>query len=388
MTAKTPLYDWHAAAGKLVDFAGWWLPVTYAEGLIAEHLNTRKNGGLFDISHMGRFLLDGPGALPFLEEMLTNRAGKLLPGRAQYTLISDPNGCPIDDAYLYRLEEDRFMLVVNAANQERAWQWLMGHKQAGAELTDASRSLAMLAVQGPQSERLLSALMAEPLPTPGRNHGGWNRLQGVDLFVARTGYTGEPLGFELFPPWEQTLPVWQVLTRTGAEFGLSPVGLGARDTLRLEAGLPLYGHEYAADRPILSMPTARLGVDLSRNRGKFVGQEALAAQAAKLPQRVYAVAALTRGMMREGSPVLMDGKQVGELTSATTIPAWRFAGDRPGQEHYIRPLGLALLDSATQVGREVEIIYRKKTLPGRVVDAFVRPQGRYLKPIEFEGGAV
>jgi aminomethyltransferase len=389
LSAKTPLHDWHIAhGGKLVEFAGWWLPVSYGEGLIAEHLNTRKNGGLFDISHMGRFMISGNGALPFLESILTNWAGKLLPGRAQYTLISDPDGRPIDDAYLYRTEEDRFMLVVNASNREKAWQWLNRHNKADAKLIDASQDLAMLAVQGPRSEELLSALVDAPLPSPGRNNGEWNKLAGVGLFVARTGYTGEPLGFELFPPWEQALPIWEKLVEVGAELGLGPVGLGARDTLRLEAGLPLYGHEYTPDRPIMTVSTARLGVDLSPGRGEFIGREALAAQAAELHQRIYLVVALTRGMMREGSPVLMNGEQIGELTSATTIPAWRFDGEHPGQEHYIRPLGLALLQGSTLVREEVEIIYRNKTLPGRVVDAFVRPQGRYLKPIEFEGGAV
>lgn len=389
MSSKTPLYDWHIAhGGKMVEFAGWWLPVSYAKGLIAEHLNTRKNGGLFDISHMGRFMICGGGAIPFLESVLTNRAGKLLPGKAQYTLISDPDGRPIDDAYLYRTEEDHFMLVVNAANREKAWQWLNRHNKADAELIDASQSLTMLAVQGPRSEELLSALMDAPLPAPGRNNTGRNRLQGIDLFVSRTGYTGEPLGFELFPPWDKTPALWESLVQSGDEFELTPVGLGARDTLRLEAGLPLYGHEYTVDRPIMSVPTARLGVDLNPQRRAFTGREALVAQAAEVPQRVCQVAALTRGMMREGSPVLLGGKEVGALTSATTIPAWRFEGNRPGQEHYIRTLGLALLESSTLVGEEVEIVYRNKTLPGRVVNAFVRPQGRYLKPIEFEGGAV
>ena len=387
MSLKTPLYDWHAAhGGKLVEFAGWWLPVSYGDGVIAEHLNTRKHGGLFDISHMGRFALSGPGALPFSEAVLTNRAGKLAPGRAQYTLISDPQGRPIDDAYLYRLDEDRFMLVVNAANRAAAWAWLGGHNQHRAQLEDISPRTAMLAVQGPESEALLNGLLDDPLPAPGRNHGGFNRMGGVELYVSRTGYTGEPLSFELFPPWERAAQVWEALVEAGAARGLAPVGLGARDTLRLEAALPLYGHEYGPERPILEMPTARLGVDLSPERGDFMGKQALAAQAGGLPERILAVVALSKGMMREGSPVLLGGREVGAMTSATTVPAWRFAGEAPGEESYVRPLGLARLESSLGPGDRVEIVYRKRVLPGRVVETLARPRGRYLQPIEFEGG--
>ncbi|MBU1275497.1 MAG: glycine cleavage system aminomethyltransferase GcvT [Proteobacteria bacterium] len=395
MTAKTPLYDWHArAGGKLVDFAGWWLPVSYQAGQIAEHLATRKHGGLFDISHMGRFAVRGPQALPWLSALLTNDPRKLTPGKAQYTLISDPAGRPLDDAYLYQQKSGQYLLVVNAANRARDLQWLQEHLSGGVEFEDHSARLAMLAVQGPDSEQLLASLLAEPLPPPGRNHGGFNRLGGVEMYLSRTGYTGEPLSFELFPPWDRAEAVWEKLAQAGAPLGVMPVGLGARDTLRLEACLPLYGHEYQADRPVMAVPTARLGVDLNPERGEFMGRRALEAQARalasgefdELPQRVFAVAALAKGMMREGSEVLAGGEPLGELTSATTIPAWRFEGGRPGGEHYVRPLGLALLDSGTLVGREVEIIYRKRTLPGRVVKAFTRPAGRYLEPIEFDGG--
>ncbi|MCF8099047.1 MAG: hypothetical protein K9K65_14490, partial [Desulfarculaceae bacterium] len=211
----------------------------------------------------------------------------------------------------------------------------------------------------------------------------------------RTGYTGEPVSFELFLPWETAGAVWDKLALSGAPLGVVPVGLGARDTLRLEAGLPLYGHVYREDRPIMAMPTAKLGVDLNPERGDFLGRAALEGQAQALasgqygevPRRVFAVAGLAKGMMREGSEVLAGGKPLGELTSGTMIPAWQFAGGLPGDEHYNRPLGLALLESGTQVGQEVEINYRKRALPGRVVKSFTRPLGRYLEPIQFDGGA-
>ena len=392
MTAKTPLHDWHAAhGGKLVDFAGWRLPVSYGDGVIAEHLATRKHGGLFDISHMGRFAVRGHQAQSWLSRLLTNDPAKLAPGRAQYTLISNEMGRPMDDAYLYQQAPEQYLLVVNAANHDKDRQWLEQHLTDGVEFQDHSARLAMLALQGPDSENLLSSLLADALPPAGRNQGGFNRLGGVDLYISRTGYTGEPLSFELFLPWDKADAVWDKLASGGAPLGVVPVGLGARDTLRLEACLPLYGHEYREDRPIMAMPTTKFGLDLNPERGDFMGRAALEAQASggpeNLPQRVFAVAGLAKGMMREGSQVLAGGEPLGELTSATMIPAWRFAGDAPGEEHYNRPLGLALLSSGAQVGQEVEINYRKRALPGRVVKSFTRPLGRYLEPIQFDGGA-
>ena len=391
MTAQTPLHDWHAAhGGKLVDFAGWRLPVSYGEGVIAEHLATRKHGGLFDISHMGRLAVRGPGARAWLGSLLTNDPAKLSPGRAQYTLISDSDGLPLDDAFLYQQAPEQYLLVVNAANHAQDLAWLQAHPGQGTELKDVSSRLAMLAVQGPDCEALLASLLGEPLPAPGRNHGGFNRLGQVELYVSRTGYTGEPKSFELFLPWEAAETAWDQLAVAGESLGIVPVGLGARDTLRLEAGLPLYGHEYRRDLPIMAMPTAKFGVDLNPKRGDFLGRAALEAQAsgdpAHLPQRVFAVAGLAKGMMREGSEVLAEGRVIGELTSGTMIPAWEFVGDEPGGEHYNRPLGLALLRGEARVGQEVEINYRKRTLPGRVVRSFTQSTGRYLRPIQFEGG--
>ena len=396
MTAKTPIHDWHAAhGGKLVDFAGWRLPVSYGDGVIAEHLATRKHGGLFDISHMGRFAVRGHQAQTWLSRLLTNDPAKLTPGKAHYTLISDQAGRPLDDAYLYQQAPEQYLLVVNAANHDKDLQWLEQHLAEGAELEDVSARLAMLALQGPDSEKLLSSLVADTLPPAGRNLGGFNRLGGVDIYISRTGYTGEPLSFELFLPWDKAESVWNKLAREGAPLGVVPVGLGARDTLRLEACLPLYGHEYREDRPIMAMPTAKFGLDLNPERGDFIGRTALEAQAQALasgqygevPQRVFAVAGLAKGMMREGSQVLDDGKALGELTSGTMIPAWHFVDGLPGEGHYNRPLGLALLSSGAQVGQEVEINYRKRALPGRVVKSFTRPLGRYLEPIQFDGGA-
>ena len=304
MANRTPLHAWHEAhGGRMVEFAGWDMPVQYADGVITEHLATRKSGGLFDICHMGRFLVYGPKALDFLDYALTNSARKLTPGLAQYSIISDEDGCPLDDAYLYQRGPEDYLLVVNAANRERDWEWLEKLNSFGAALEDHSPDMAMIAVQGPKSEELVGSLARGELPAKGRNRAGWVKYQGQDMFLARTGYTGEPVCFELFPPAELTLALWEELVEKGRSLGVAPVGLGARDTLRLEAGLPLYGHEYGRELPVMICPTARFGVYLGEDRGDFVGKKALSAQVADLqsgaaklvPGRVACVAALVKG---------------------------------------------------------------------------------------------
>lgn len=389
---KTALGAWHQQNdGKMVEFQGWSLPVNYRKGLIAEHLAVRKHGGLFDIGHMGRFLITGPDALEFLQHALTNSATNLALGQAQYTLISDHQGRPVDDAFLYRIRDDEYLLVVNAANKDKAWDWLSDLNRFGAGLTDVSLEMAMLAVQGPRSQELLDSLVVGHLPEPKRNSGAWCRLAGVEAFISRTGYTGEPVCFEVFVPWGEAPKVWQRLAETGAGLGITPAGLGARDTLRLEAGLPLYGHEYQPDLPIMAVPTARFGVDLGGEQRDFVGRAALATQVDEIennkgklmPRRVACVAALSPGMMRQGSLVLINDKPVGELTSGTMVPAWRFAEEAPGDESYNRAMGLALMDQDITPGTRVHIQYRNRILNGLVVKRFAKPVNGFLKPIEF-----
>ena len=237
MTRRTPLYAAHVRAdARLVDFAGWLMPVQYkATGVLAEHAAVRERAGLFDVSHMGRVYVSGREALPFLQYALTNNARELdRVGMAQYTLIPDEEGGAIDDAYLYRADPDGYMLVVNAANRGKDWQWLqqLRSRFPGAELTDRSDELAMLALQGPMSERLLEELLARDgsagrVPEPFKNSLSRVRLDGDDVILARTGYTGEPVGFELFPPASRALALWEQLLETGAQYGAAPVGLGA-----------------------------------------------------------------------------------------------------------------------------------------------------------------
>jgi aminomethyltransferase len=390
LTRQTPLSDWHQRqGGRMVDFSGWSLPINYPSGIISEHLACRKFGALFDISHMGRFLIKGPGALPLLRQVLTNDASHLQAGQTQYTLFSDGNGCPLDDAYLYQFKPREYLLVVNASNREEDWNILTHFAGQGVELQDLTFDLAMLAVQGPKSEVLLRSLLKESLPPIERGRTAVAHWQGVVVLVARTGYTGEPMGFELFLPTGPIEVFWQSLVETGTPLGIIPGGLGARDTLRLEAGLPLFGHELTRERPILSLPLAKRGVDLNPERGDFQGREALTAQmqdlgspeAELVPRVIMAVAAEDKGMMRQGSPVLKGGHEVGELTSGTMVPAWKFEGPQPGEESFTRAIGLAYLDRDLVPGEQVIIQYRGRALQGRIVKKFIHRTNHYLQAL-------
>jgi aminomethyltransferase len=386
----TALHSWHEAhGGRMAGFAGWSLPVNYPPGILAEHLACRKFGALFDISHMGRFVVRGPRGLETLTRALTNDASLLQPGFSQYTLFSDDRGRPLDDALLYRFRPDEFVLVVNAANREADWEILRRNPDAGAALREATAELAMMAVQGPRSAALLAAIGVEGLPPDGRGRTAVARWGNVELLTARTGYTGEPFGFEVMLPAGESPAFWEALVRAGEPQGVLPAGLGARDTLRLEAGLPLYGHELRPDRPILSLPLAQGAVRLDPGREGFTGREALGVQEAELasgevkdlPRMIRPVAALEKGMIREGATVRFNGRMAGELTSGTMVPAWKFEGTAPGDETFTRALGLAYLDRERSPGDRVSIEYRGREIQGVIVNRFMKREGDYLKSL-------
>jgi aminomethyltransferase len=284
---QTPLHHRHVALGaKMVEFGGWDMPLMYPTGVVAEHLATRRGAGLFDVSHMGRFSIGGADALHFLQGVLSNNAAALDVGQAQYTFIPSETGGAIDDAYLYRFVEDEYLLVVNASNRERDWDHL--HKEAQTlrargdmvDLVDQTEHLIMLSLQGPQSRAILAQLLESgSLPDSRRNELSVVTIAGVQVCLSRTGYTGEPLCFELLAASEHGPVLWDLL----AEKGAVPCGLGARDTLRLEAALPLYGHEIGYDPegreiPLMSSPLALFAVSFSPVKGDFVGRDRLARQ--------------------------------------------------------------------------------------------------------------
>lgn len=388
---RTALHAWHEAHnGRLVEFAGWSLPVNYKPGIIAEHLTCRKFGALFDISHMGRFLLKGLKGRELLLRTLTNDASRLQPGLSQYTLFSDSQGRPLDDALLYRFRADEYLLVVNAANRDADWGILKRQTEDRSVLQDLTEDLAMVEVQGPKSEALLSAVGTEGLPPAGRGYTSVARWRKLELLTARTGYTGEPVGFEIMLSAGELPVFWEALVRAGEPMGVLPAGLGARDTLRLEAGLPLFGHELRPHRPIFSLPLAQRGVSLEANRS-FTGREALAIQTAELasgvvktiPRVVVPVVALEKGMIREGSIVHFDGRGAGELTSGTMVPAWKFEGTVPGEEHFTRAIALAYVDRERGPGDRVTIEYRGREVQGMIVNRFMKREGDYLRALTF-----
>jgi aminomethyltransferase len=406
--SRTTLFERHVELGaRLTEFGGWDMPLQYPTGTVREHLAVRGHAGVFDVSHMGRFEIRGERALEFLQHVLTNNAEALdgLPTSAQYTFIADQDGGAIDDAYLYRFYEDGYLLVVNAANRLGDWEHLRGHLREGVELADVTHEVAMIALQGPASHDILDPIVTGGrLPDPIRNAVSTAEIAGATVRIGRTGYTGEPVGFELFVERDGATKLWELLVERGA----TPCGLGARDTLRLEGGLPLYGNELGqapdgGEIPIMAVPIARFGVSLAPQKGHAVGREAIRRQfraAARilhrdfteihaLPRTIRPVAVIGRGIARAHSTVLVDGREVGTVTSGTAVPYWVFDGDdetaKPTEEHRTRAICLAYLDAGLLDGTEVTIDVRGKPVEGRIVEFHLRSEAPpYARPIVVE----
>ena len=402
---QTVYFDRHVALGaQMVEFAGWNMPIQYGGGIIQEHLTTRQKAGLFDVSHMGRFIIGGPDALPFLQYVLANNAAALELEESQYTMIPNEKGGAFDDAYLYRFLEDEYLLVVNASNRESNWAYFQSvlPKFGQVKLTDRTKEMAMLSLQGPSSKEIISAIIdSGPLPEPLRNTLSTVSINGGDVMIGRTGYTGEPICFELFIENKDALMIWDLLLEKGAQ----PVGLGARDTLRLEAALPLYGHEMGDDPgnseiPLFASSLARFAVSFSPLKGDFVGRAPLARQfeALKkildrdysliedLPRLIQPIALKEKGIARAGSKVFKDDKHVGYVTSGTMVPYWRAEGvalfSHFIDEKGMRAIGLALVDSDLLEGDELEIEIRGKRVKAVIVPYHMRNEAPPLaRPI-------
>ncbi len=315
----TPLLERHLALGaRMVDYAGWLMPVQYA-GVIEEHRAVRSRAGLFDLSHMGELFVEGPDAGRALARALVTDPPSLAIGRAHYSMICAPDGGVIDDLIVYRLGEEQFLVVANAANTA-AVSDALAERLDGMRvvLDDRSRDTALVAIQGPASRAILEQLMDADLGALRYYAITEATVAGVSALVARTGYTGED-GFELFVEWERAPEVWDALTAEGAAAGLVPVGLGARDTLRLEAGMPLYGNELDRDTDPFQAGLGRV-VKLDREED-FVGRAALARVAAEGPRRrLVGLVVRGRGIARHGYAVLSDGTETGHVTSGTQSP--------------------------------------------------------------------
>jgi aminomethyltransferase len=407
---KTVFYDRHVDLGaKMVEFFGWEMPMFYPTGIVKEHLATRKHAGLFDVSHMGRFIIRGAGALKFLQHVLSNNAEALDIREigAQYTFIPNKTGGAVDDSYLYRFVEDEYLLVVNGANREKDWN----HFQAllkdfdNVELTDRTKEIAMLSLQGPKSREILESIIQTGLlPEPMRNAVSIVTISGVTVKVARTGYTGEPVCFELFVDAKDGSMLWDQIVKKGA----SPIGLGARDTLRLEAVLPLYGHELGQDPegkeiPIFACPLAKFAVSFSPLKGDFLGREALVRQQEafkkiisrdysmiqNLPRVCKPIAVAGRGVAREGAKVYKGDKHVGYVTSGTMIPMWAVRGEGLGsaqtEQHQLRSICLGYIDSDIVEDERLAIEIRGKLVDAVVVRFHLRSEAPpYSRPIIFD----
>jgi aminomethyltransferase len=391
---KTILHEEHIRlGGNMTEFADYDMPVNYPDGIIAEHLYTRRQAGLFDISHMGRFIVTGPDRTAFLRDTLTNDCGALGPGESQYTFIPNKSGGAIDDAYLYRFFEDSFMLVVNAANAEKDRAYLTEQmRRFDANMEDVTEDIGMISVQGPVAQDILSSIAGGPLPVkPRRNSLGRIKLDGGDVWLARTGYTGEAVGYEMFTRRDDTAHVWNRLIEKGAK----PAGLGARDTLRLEAALPLYGHELGADIdgneiPIYALGMAKFAVSLAEARGDFIGRENLYRQflasnrirardfddLADLPRVIRPFRMIGKGVPRAGNRVFRDGTEAGYVTSGTVAPYYKIEGEGAGtvltDETDKRRIGLSLVRPDLSPGDLIDIEIRDSRYEGVVVERHLR----------------
>lgn len=353
---RSPLFDRHVQLGaKLVDFSGWEMPIEYpgAGGVLKEHAAVRDSVGLFDVSHLGKATVRGPGARSFVNACLSNDLGRIEPGRAQYTLCCAESGGVVDDLIAYLVSDDEVFLVPNAANTAEVVRRLVAAAPEGVTVTGQHRQFAVLAVQGPRSPEVLDRL---GLPS-GQRYMAYAdaRFDGRPVRICRTGYTGEH-GYELIPPWDDAPALWDAMLDTVRELGGLPVGLGARDTLRTEMGYPLHGQDLSLS---ISPLQARAGWAVGWGKEAFWGRDALLAERQAGPERLlYGIEALDRGIPRPHMEVLdASGNRIGEVTSGTFSPSLK------------KGIGLALIDAASGAGEgdEVQIDVRGRRSAMRVV---------------------
>jgi len=355
---QTPLGDKHRALGaKMVDYAGFEMPVQYA-GLIEEHLLVRSKVGLFDLSHMGEFEVSGPGALATVNRVTTNDAAQLKVGEIQYTFLTNEQGGIIDDILVYRTTNG-FFLVVNAANTVKDWEWIKKHLQPETELKDLTPELALIAVQGPLSEPLAEEVLGISLSDLKNYTFLETDYEGAKILVSRTGYTGED-GFELYFPNALAKRLWDQLAVLGEKYGVAPIGLGARDTLRLEMRMPLYGNDVGED---ITPYEAGLGRFVKLDKGPFIGRAALQAQKETgTARKLIAFSMRGKGIPRQGYALLSaDGQEIGAVTSGTHSPSLN------------HPIGMGYVRTEyAKAGTVINVQIRKRQVEAEII------KGRFL----------
>lgn len=317
MELKTPLYDTHVKyGGKIVPFAGYLLPVQYEKGIIAEHMAVRTKAGLFDVSHMGEIICSGKDSLKFLNKILTNNFTNMYDGQARYSPMCNEEGGTIDDLIVYKYKTDKYFIVVNAANKDKDYKWIASHAEGEVVVEDISDKVCQLALQGPKSPDILSKLTSrEYIPEKYYSAVFDAEVSGFKCIVSQTGYTGEK-GYEIYVSTEDAPKPWDIIMEAGSEYGILPCGLGARDTLRLEAAMPLYGHEMDEG---VDPVEAGLGFAVKMKKEDFIGKKTIEAKGEPVRKRV-GLKAVSRGIIRENEDVLVEGEKIGATTSGTYCP--------------------------------------------------------------------
>lgn len=315
---RTPLYDIHVkAGGKIVPFGGFEMPVQYA-GIVEEHKTVRNAVGVFDVSHMGEFFVSGKNALSFLQTITVNDVAKLSPGKAQYSAMCFEHGGIVDDLLIYMLAENTYMVVVNAANIQKDFDWMSKFLSPGVTLENRSDETALLAIQGPKSLDTLQKLTSVDLKIIPYYNFVQGSVDGIEMIISRTGYTGE-LGFEIYFPAQQAEKIWNALFDAGKEFGIAPIGLGARDTLRLEMGYCLYGNDIDQTTNPLE---AGLGWITKLSKEHFTAKSVLEECKAKgLQRKLVGIVLAEKAIPRHGYGIVADGKAIGTVTSGTFSPS-------------------------------------------------------------------
>ena len=354
MELKTPLYGAHVkAGGKIVPFAGYLLPVQYGTGVITEHMAVREKAGLFDVSHMGEVLCQGKDALANLQKLLTNDFTNMVDGQARYSPMCNENGGTVDDLIVYKRGDNDYFIVVNAANKDKDYQWMLDHQFGEVTFTDASSEYGQIALQGSKAMEILKKLTAEENIPKKYYHAVFDtEVAGIPCIISKTGYTGED-GVELYLASENAEKMWDTLLEAGKDEGLIPCGLGARDTLRMEAAMPLYGHEMDDE-----ISPLEIGLKFAVKMGKeedFIGKKAMEERGEPKITRI-GLKVTGRGIIREHQDIYVGDKKIGHTTSGTHCP---FLG---------YPIAMALVDAGSvEIGNKVEVDVRGRKVEAEVI---------------------